>query len=234
MRVRRAVSAVWFGLRNTYEELFTIAGVNLTWLGIGFAIPTLVAYLGQPFVALVLLLITVPPPTAGAFYYANRIAREKSANFSDFWEGTKKYAVRAWIFGVVDVLALGLFVLNIWFYPRAFQGMWVIWVQSVFVALTVYWLALQIYIWPILLEQKEEKLRLAVRNAAVLAFSNPLMTLIVGLALLLIIAVSLALTLPAVFVMICTVALIANRAVVLLLEPYREQAEAGTEATSQE
>lgn len=220
MRARLALSTVWFGLRTTYEELFPVAGVNLTWLGIAFVAPVGLAYFHPAF--LLLLLVTFPPPTAGALYYANRIAHEKSAGFSDFWEGTKKYAVKSWIFGTLDIAALGLLILNFWFYGQVFDGAWVIWVQSVFVALTVYWLALQIYIWPMLLELKEEKLRVAVRNAAILAFSNPLMTLIIGLALILIIALSLAVTLPAIFVMICTVGFIANRTVVELVQSYKE------------
>jgi len=224
MNVKLALSAIWFGLRNTYEELFTIAGVNLVWLGIGFIVPIVLAYFDLPLIGLLALLITLPPPTAGAHYYANRIAHDKSAKFADFWEGTKKYAVKSWIFAFFDVLALATFLTNIYFYGRAFEGRWVLWVQSLFFALILYWMAMQIYIWPMLLELKEEKLLLAVRNAAFLAVGNPLVTLVVGLAVVLIIAISVFLTLPAVFIVIGTVTLITNRTVVSLIQHYREEA----------
>lgn len=223
--MRAALRVYWWALRNTYEELFTIAGINLAWWGIGFGLPVAVAYLGLPWLGAVLLLFLLPPPTAGVYYYANRISREKSAAFELFWEGTKKYVVKSWLVAWLGLLVAALFVANVWFYG-GFEGGWRVWVQGLFVSLLLYWMAAQMYLFPMLLNLKEEKLLLAIRNAVVLVVANPLFTLLLSLLLIATIVLSVVVVLPAVFLMIGMVALIANRAVVQLLSGYRERTRA--------
>jgi uncharacterized membrane protein YesL len=228
--MKAAFAVYWWALKHTYEELFTIAGVNLVWIGVGVVVPASVASLGAPWfwVGLALFLILLPPPTGGAFYYTNLLAHEKSAGFRDFWEGTKKYYLKSWFSAWLFLGVAALMVTNIWFYGQ-FEGGWVFWVQALFLSLLIYWSAIQIYVFPMLLEQKEEKLLMAIRNGAILAVSSPLFTLLVIILSLLTFALSVGVTLPAVFILVCIMTLIANRAVVHLLGDIRAKAPEATE-----
>jgi len=221
--MKNALKIYWWAVKNTYEELFTIAGINLTWLGIGFGLPTAVSYLELPWLSIVLLLFLLPPPTAGVYYYAHEVSRDRSASFSVFWEGTKRYMVKSWLVAWLGVLVAVALAANTWFYG-GFEGGWVIWVQAFFLSLLVYWIAMQIYLFPMLLSLKEEKLLLATRNAALLVMTNPLFTLLLALLLVATVVLSVVVVLPAVFLTTGLIALIANRAVVQLLDSYLEKA----------
>ena len=226
--MKNTLSIYWWAVKNTYEELFTIAGINLTWLVIGFGLPTAVSYLELPWLSIVLLLFLLPPPTAGVYCYARELSRDGSASFSVFWEGTKKYVVKSWLVAWLGVLVSGMLAANIWFYGLQYEGGWVIWVQAFFLSLLVYWLATQIYLFPMLLSLKEEKLLLAIRNAALLVVTNPLFTLVLALLLVATIVLSVVVVLPAVFLTTALVALVANRAVVHLLTKFLERTEDGS------
>ena len=223
-RMKNALSIYWWAVKNTYEELFSIAGINLTWLIIGFGLPTAVSYLELPWLSILLLLFLLPPSTAGVYYYAHELSHDGSASFSVFWEGTKKYLLKSWLVAWLGVLVAVALAANIWFYG-GFEGGWVIWVQAFFLSLLVYWLATQIYLFPMLLSLKEEKLLLAIRNAALLVVTNPLFTLLLALLLVATIVLSVVVVLPAVFLTTGLVALVANRAVVQLLTNYLERTE---------
>jgi len=220
--MRTALRIYWWALQNTYEELFTLAGINLAWWGIGLGLPIGASYLGQPLLAAILFLFLAPPPTAGVFYCANFMAHDKPISFGLFWEGTKKFILKSWAWGWLDILVPIILVTNIWFYGR-WEGTWVIWVQALFFSMLLYWCIVQVYVFPMLLELKETKLLLAVRNAFFLALSNPLAALLLALLTAATVVLSLVLVLPAVFVGTGLVALIANRAVVELLGNYRER-----------
>ena len=221
--MKNALRIYWWAVKNTYEELFTIAGINLTWLVIGFGLPIAVSYLELPWLSIVLLLFLLPPPTAGVYYYTYELSRDRSASFSVFWEGTKKYLVKSWLVAWLGVLVAVALAANIWFYG-GFEGGWVIWVQAFFLSLLVYWIATQMYLFPMLLSLEEEKLLLATRNAALLVVTNPLFTLLLALLLVATIVLSVVVVLPAVFLTTGLVTLIVNRAVVQFLASYHERA----------
>ena len=224
--MKEALRVYWWSIRNAYEELFTIAAINLAWWGIGSALPTGASYLELPWLVVVLLLVLVPPPTAGVYYCANRMAHDKPVSFALFWEGTKKYLVKSWLAAWLGLLVAIVLMANIWFYGR-FEGSWAIWVQALFVSMLLYWGTALVYFFPMLLELREEKQRLllALRNAVVLVVTNPLFSLLLVVLLVSTVVLSAVLVLPAVFLVTGIVALIANRAVVQLLAGYRERTE---------
>jgi len=222
--MKTALRVYWWALRNTYEELFSIAGINLAWWGIGLALPMAAGYFGRNWLGILLLLILLPPPTAGIYYCADLMARGKQPSFGLFWEGTRKYLVKSWLVAWLGILVAVILVTNIWFYGQ-YQGGWVIWVRAFFLSMLLYWGAMQMYVFPMLLALKEEKLLLALRNAAILVVTNPLCTGLLALLLVATVALSVVLVLPATFFMTVLVALICTRAVVQLLQDYRQRAE---------
>lgn len=164
----RPLRIVWLGLKATYDEMLLLAMlsllVSLSWL----------------------LIIPGPPATAALYYVANRIASERSANFDLFKEGFRRYFVRSWIISGISLLMLVIFVAGFFFYlglPSQFpQWMQVLSVITLY--LLIAWLAMQLYLFPVLIEQNL-RLGLVFRNALYLAFASPLFTgvLLAALAL---------------------------------------------------
>lgn len=136
-------------LLDAWDALIPLVGLNLIWL--------------------VLTLLIVPAiPAFGALYYAtNSIAHGKSASFSTFFEGFKKQFWISWKWGLLTLLIFGLLFLNIWFYGQ-FDGIGYLFLQSLFLSLTLIFTSMLIYTYPLLLEQEEPSIKMAFRNSFVL------------------------------------------------------------------
>lgn len=201
MMIKEAMGVFWQSLKDTWEELYSIAIVNLVWL---FASLTVVLF---------------PVTAAGMYYVANRVAHGKTFGFSDFIDGIKLYWWRSLIWFLVNIVAVGLFAVNIWFYSSA-EGSWLVVIAGLWLALLVFWLSMQIYFWPILIEQSEIKMIQAWRNAAYLILANPFYAFFIVTFTIVLFALSAALTLPLIFVGMGLVAILANNAVLALLEKF--------------
>jgi uncharacterized membrane protein YesL len=194
-----AFRVFWAALKDYYEEMFRLVGANLLWL---LAIP---------------LVVTLPPATAGMFYLANQVAHHKSVELGMFFEGFKKYFVKSWLWVLLNVGVLLVLYVNLVFYGERVGGQLGSIVQGLFVGLGVMWCLIQLYVFPMLLEQQEPRLLLALRNAALMAFASPIATLLLGVLLAATTVLSLVLALPFAVALMAIVALAANEAVLLLL-----------------
>jgi len=194
-----AFRVFWAALKDYYEEMFRLAGANLLWLVL--AIPV----------------VTLPPATAGMFYLANQVAHHKSVELGMFFEGLKKYFVKSWLWALLNVAALVILYTNVVFYGEKVGGQWGSIAQGLFVGLGVMWCLIQLYVFPMLLEQEQPRLLLALRNAALMAFASPIVTLVLGLLLVATAVLSLVLALPFAVALMAVVALAANEAVLTLL-----------------
>lgn len=201
MMIKEAMGVFWQSLKDTWEELYSIAIVNLVWL---FASLTIVLF---------------PVTAAGMYYVTNRVAHGKTFGFSDFIDGIKRFWWRSLVWFLVNIVAVGLFAVNIWFYS-SFEGSWVVVIGGLWLALLVFWLSMQIYFWPILIEQSETKMIQAWRNAAYLILANPFYAFFMVTFSIVLFALSAALTLPLIFVGMGLVAILANNAVLTLLEKF--------------
>jgi uncharacterized membrane protein YesL len=100
------------------------------------------------------------------------------------------------------------------------------WIQALFLGVAFAWLIIQVYPMALLLEQEDQRLRVALRNAAALFVTNLGFTVVLGLLLLIVAAISMLF--PPLWLLI-TVALfgvVCNKAVLHLLEAYRARAQA--------
>ena len=88
MMIREAMSVFWQTLKDTWEELFQLAIVNLVWL----------------FSALTI--IGLPVTTAGMYYVTNRVAHGKTFHFSDFIDGIKLYWWRSLLWFLANVVII--------------------------------------------------------------------------------------------------------------------------------
>ncbi len=194
-----AFRVLWAAFKDYYEEMFTLAGANLLW------------------VVLSIPVITLPATTAGMLYLTNQIAHHRrSIEFRMFFEGIKLYWWKSYLLAGLNVLAAVIFYTNFRFYGQ-FEGQWAVIVRGLFVGLAAMWALIQVYVFPMLLEQEEPKLRMALRNAAFLTFASPITTLTLVVLLAVVAAISVGLTLPFAVAMMAVLGLAANEAVLALL-----------------
>ncbi len=239
MLIREAMSAFWQTLKDTWEELFPLAIVNLVWL-LAWAVPLSLGSVAAsiPALAIPLFLIGIlafPVGTAGIYYVTNRVAHAKTFHFSDFLEGVQQYWWRSLLWFLANLLVIFLISVNIWFYPRAFEGEWTIFVAIFWLFLLLFWVAMQIYFWPILIEMEAPRLFLAWRNALYLILANPFYAFFIASFTLVLLAASVLTTLPFIFAGMTLQGLLGNNAVLILLshfgliQPPRPKATGGGE-----
>lgn len=223
MLIREAMGVFWQTLKDTWEELYPLAMVNLVWL-FSWSLPIgLGAATGLPIVIIptaVLSLGLLPVTTVGVYYVANRVAHAKTFHFSDFVDGIKLYWWRALIWLLANVVIIFMIGLNLWFYPANFEGFWVIIVGGLWLAALFFWIVMQIYYWPLLIQQEEPKMLLTWRNSAYLMLANPFYAFFMICFSIVLLAISVALTLPFVFVGMALLAVLGSNAVLTLLAKF--------------
>jgi len=213
MMIKEAMSVFWQTLKDVWEELLPLCVVNLVWL---VALSTV----GLMSISLAFALITAivfPITVAGVYYVANRVARGKTFSFSHFIEGIKKYWWRSLLWFLANGLVAVLIYTNLVFYPSQFKGLWVSLVGGFWLALLIFWLTMQMYFWPLLIEQEDPNLLLAWRNSAYLILINPFYAFLIASFHVLLLIVSVGLTLPLIFVGMAILALLGNNAVLTML-----------------
>lgn len=190
-------------VRDLFEEMFLLIVCNVIW------------------VMAIVPVVTLPAATGALFCVTHKIAEGRGAALSDFRAGFRTYFRQSSLLGLVNGLVILIFVSNATFYGR-YSGLAFRLIQLFFWYVLILWLLGQLYVFPLLLEQEEPSLRLAIRNALVLLFRHPLFSLVIGLAALLIAGLSVVLVLPLMLLTTSTLALLGSHAVLALLDRHRE------------
>jgi hypothetical protein len=183
---------------------------------------------------LLIPIVTFPPALAGLWNAGNIVAQGRAVTWADYFEGFRRYFLKAWGLALLNILVFVIVFTNVRFYtpeiaPFEISDALSTWIRAFFVAMGLLWLLLQIYPMAVLLEQEDQRLRVAFRNAAVLFVTNPGFTVMLALLLAL---VAFASTLFAPLWMLATLAFFAvvcNKAVLHLLKPHRERMRAEKE-----
>ncbi len=158
-----ALKVIQRAFGDTWEGIASVLACNLFWL------------LAQ------LLIIPGPPATLALFYYANRLANQEAADFSDFWRAFWRYWGPAWRWGLVNYL-----VIAILYFDERLTGAIGPVVQGFYLASLAVWFLLQIYTLALLFEQDSPSVLQALRNAAVMLGRNITFSLVFGIVLALI------------------------------------------------
>lgn len=223
MLIREAMEVFWQTLKDTWEELYSLGMVNLVWLfswglpiGLGTATNIPILIIG----GLILGILVFPITTVGIYYVTNRVAHAKTFHFRDFIEGIKKHWWRALLWLLVNAVFVLLIYMNLQFYPTVFEGAWVALVMGLWIALFFFWIMMQIYFWPVLIAQEESNMLLAWRNSAYLILANPFYAFFVFCFTFFLLVLSVALTLPFIFVGMTILATLGNNAVLILLSEF--------------
>ena len=204
--MKRTLSVILSSLKDFYDELFLFVVVNL--LCVLLSIP----------------LVTLAPALAGVYYVTNQLAHGRyRTEWRDFFVGFRRYFVKSWQLLLADLFLLLLIVSNIIFYtsmPNEIVRL----VSILWWYLLAFWLGLQIYLFPLLMEQEDERLLLVFRNAIVLTLRHPFFTIAFLLVILLLLVISLVLTVPTVVLLISLIPFLSNRALLTLIGRYPEKA----------
>lgn len=130
-------------------------------------------------------LVTAIPATGGLIYATNQLAHGRPADWHTLLEGFRRYFWQSWLIGLVNVALVAVFTSNFLFYSFI-DSSWVMLARGAVIVLALLWLALQIHLFPMLIEQEHPHIRLALRNSLVIIMKRPLFTLGVtlGIALL--------------------------------------------------
>jgi uncharacterized membrane protein YesL len=158
--------------------------------------------------------VTLPAATGGLVYATNRLARGQSATWRTLLEGFRLYWRQSTALGLLNFIMAVIIGVNLFYYSRRSEG----WVQAarfvvLFVALV--WLMVQIHAWPLLMEQEQPRVTLALRNSFVILIKRPLPGLLTTLLIAFIAALSTLIIQPAwIFFTASTCAWLANRTTV--------------------
>jgi hypothetical protein len=212
-----ALRVTWQSIKDFWEELVLLVILDIVWSLCVLLIVAPVWLLGSRNLVLALvvsLALSWPlPVVSGALcFVANQIARNQFVGWDTFGTGLRRYWAKSLIVALVNVAAVVLIAANIQFYAYVLQGTWTDFAVIAWIAVAAYWLAVQIYWFPMILELESEKMLVALRNALGLVLISPGFSLLLMVILVVVVALCLVLTIPALLVMAGLVLLIANYA----------------------
>ncbi|MCL4860549.1 MAG: hypothetical protein KJZ93_14130 [Caldilineaceae bacterium] len=207
------LSAIWWAFPIILVLLFGALGEYAG--GLLETLPTPAGLTGLG-VALLLLLIVQPLVTLGVQHVANRIANYRRADSGFFWEGTRQNRRHGFLLFAFSLLIPAAIGFNVWFYFNS-EGMLKV-IGVVWLWLFLFALMAGQYLFPLLWQQDQPSVRMALRNAALLALQNPLYSLFMLIFQLALIIICFALTLPMLLLGPALIALAGNFALVGLLQ----------------
>lgn len=220
MLIREAMSVFWQSLRDTWEELLSLALVNLTWLA-SWVLPLYLFTVApaSPFSYVLLIpgAILASISAAGIYHVTRRVAHGKTFHYADFVEGMRLLWWRAVLWLLANVLVVWLVWVNLWFYSGRLEGVWALLVSGFWLAAVAFWLAMQLYFWPMLLQLDTPRMLLAWKNSALLIAINPFYAFFVVSFTLLVAAISVAVVFVLVVAGMAIIALLGHNAVLTLL-----------------
>lgn len=199
MMFKEAFGVVWQSLKDAWEDLFGLSLINITWL----------------FTSLTVLLL--PVSTAGVYYATNRIAHGKTVHYSDFIDGAKKFWWRSWLWFLGNLVFLFLTYYSLAFYTSITQGFFAILIGGFWLAVILVWLGMQVYFWPMLVEQSDPNVLQAWRNSFILVMQQPFFTVVLFVVELALFLISIVLPIGFILVYMIVTGIMANNATVTLL-----------------
>lgn len=176
----RAFVVAWRAIIALYNELFFLLGINLLWWvtgGIFVAAAALWGWsllsLGGPWWIAPLVALPAGPATAALAVVTRRCARELHVDRSYYFLGLKTFWRQALALSAIGTVGLTLFGLNLIFYfaqqNPLLQALAVLWAY-----LSLLWLSVQLYVYPILVSMERPAVLAALRLGVAAALANPL------------------------------------------------------------
>lgn len=172
--------------RLTFQRIGLLLTINILWW------------------LLSLLVFTWPLATAGLYHVSRRLTNievSEQTTWRDFFKGMRQYWLKSWQLALVDLALGGVITFGFWFYFNLEHSL-LRWVALPIFYILLLWLGMQLYLFPLLIEQTDKRIRLVFRNALILTLGNVGLTVWLGLLLLSVILVSSVLTGPVLLILI--------------------------------
>jgi uncharacterized membrane protein YesL len=166
-----AFKTLWKSFVYIYDDILTLVLYNVFWF-----------FLSLP-------IITIPPAFAGLNYGVNQLTHREQADWKTFFTGFKEFFWLSYKWALLNVAVFVILFSNIYFYGQMKEA-WAFPVQTLFLSLTVIWIIIQMYVFPLLLEQQDRRLRTALRNSLVLIARKPWITIVLILMTAILVALS--------------------------------------------
>ncbi len=161
-----------------------------------------------------------PPATFGVYYVVDSMVRTgDNPGVKGLFEGARKYFLKGLAWGALNWLAAAIAVVNFWFYSSLESTFGII-ARTFIGILAVLWAVMQFYTAPFIMAQENENLFLALRNSLYLVLASLPFTLGLMVFVVLIIALSGVLILPAFLGLPMLIAVLGCRALYDRLEAY--------------
>lgn len=154
-----ALKILLLSLRDTWLDLWTVLVCNIVWL------------------ISVLLVIPGPPVTLALFYYANQTVHEETVNVSDFFKAITRFWWTGWRWGILNLIVLAVLVGDVFLTSYQGQTQAAMFLSGLYYTVVAFWLLLQIFTLPFILEQEKPSVLQALRNGVMLIGKNPLFSL---------------------------------------------------------
>ena len=171
-----------------------------------------------------LTIILGPPATFALYYVTNHLAHGQSLGPNGLIEGGRRYFMTSWRWMLLNLAVVVVLGVSYIFYS-SLSAVWADLLQAALILVAVAWLVVQFYALPYLMEQKEQRIGLALRNGLFTALAAPGYTFVVAGAAALVAVLSIGTVAPLFLGGPALLASLGNRAVVERLETYqvREQ-----------
>lgn len=212
-----ALRLSWRSLKDFFDEFGFLVLLNLLWvLCVLLVIVPIWSLRSASLLILVpvslVLALPLPIVSGGLCFVANQVTRGVAVNWATWGAGVRRYWKKSLLVALINGAVLLLIGTNLRFYGVVLQGAWTNFALSVWLVVGLYWLLAQIYWFPMILELESERVLLALRNALMMVVITPGFSLSMGMILVVLSAVSILLTVPALFVLAPLVMLISNHA----------------------
>lgn len=175
---------VFFGAtRDLFDEMLVMVGANVIWAIASlplFTIGLVASVYGDVMVGLPMLLLSVipgGPATAGLLAMAERITEGRTVRMGLFFEGVRTYWKQSWIVFGLWMLGFALLLINVQLYPQL-GTMLGTFLQVVCAYLLLIWMALLIYIGPLMILQVDKRVSFIARNALIMTMGRPVFTFV--------------------------------------------------------
>ena len=212
-----ALRVAWQSLKDLWEEFVLLILMNIVWsLTALLAAAPLLLLGGTDLVlglALSFALFWLLPIVNGALcFVTNQVIHGNAVGWGTYARGLRRYWLKSLIVTIISLVILILIAINIQFYAVMLQGGWTNFAVSIWAIIGIYWILVQIYWFPMLLELEDEKVLVSLRNALALPIVSPGFSLTILLVLILLAILCIVLTVPLVLFMAALLLLIANHA----------------------
>jgi uncharacterized membrane protein YesL len=199
----RAFSIIGRAFRLWWSDFMLLIFFNLLWLV--FQIP----------------IVTGPPATAAMYVIARRLADGEFIEPRHGLDALRRMWVPAWVWGVINLVIVGVLVGNFWLYQSATGWLWT-GLRLMWGIIALAWFAVNLFYWPFWLAQDQHSPQLTFHNSFLFLARQPGLALTLVLFSSILSIVSVLTTLPFAAALMSWLALIGVLAVGEALRPHDE------------